>query len=161
MFFTVNCLLRAHTDNSLLRSHCMKVLVVVTVKSLLRGRGSSVVERQTPYERSRVRTPQPLCSVLKLPQSNGKYPGSGSSIRPNMTEKVVRDVQQQKILAEGKSFKVFELFITGPTAGQSKIKFSTLHYIRNPEPRCGIILPDSCNNITRGCKTRDSTKQFV
>ena len=77
-----------------------------------------------------------------------------------MTEKVGRDVQQKKILAEGKSFKVIER-ITGPTAGQSKIKFSTLHYIRNPEPRCGIIVPARCNNITRGCKTRDSTKQFV
>ena len=64
-----------------------------------------------------------------------------------MTEKIGRDFVQ-KILAEGKSLKVFELFITGPTAGQSKSKFSTLHYIRNPEPRCGSILPARCNNIT-------------
>ena len=61
----------------------MKVLVVHYSYTFAEGRGSSLVERQTPYERSRrVRTPQPLCSVLKLPQSTGKYPNL------NLTEKV-------------------------------------------------------------------------
>ena len=48
----------------------MKVLIVhySYCKPLLRRRGGLVVEHLMPEREVMVRTPQPLCSVLKLPK---------------------------------------------------------------------------------------------